>query len=145
MSISFCFCRKIIVLSSMYTTLKLRFSNPILPSYFWRFEFLAVILIYKSIAFQQGIEHEIPLGIFGFTSIFSFHINVENRPKFGGSKILVPKIKFWNINHVIAVVLLWAEFERTESFWAEWWIFAVWAEYSKGPNAVWAKNGRNCK
>jgi hypothetical protein len=46
-----------------------------------------------STVFQQGIEHVIPLGIFGLTSIFSFHGMTENQPKFGGSKILVTKIK----------------------------------------------------
>ena len=59
---------------------------------------LAKILIKKSIAYHQGIEHEIPLGMFWFTSIFNFHIKAENRPKFGGSKILVPKIKFRNVD-----------------------------------------------
>jgi hypothetical protein len=37
------------------------------------------------------------------TSIFSFHGMTENQPKFGGSKILVTKIKIWIIYHVIGL------------------------------------------
>jgi hypothetical protein len=56
-----------------------------------------------SLAFQQGIEHKIPLGIFWFTSIFNFQKMAENRPKFGGSKILVFQVKISIIYHVIAL------------------------------------------
>jgi hypothetical protein len=39
-----------------------------------------------SMVFEQGVEHEIPLGICWFMSIFDFHIKAEIRTKFGDSK-----------------------------------------------------------
>ena len=57
-------------------------------------------------AFQQGIEHEISLGIFWFTSIFCFYRMTKNRPKFGESKMLVSQVKIWVTYHSTSWVLL---------------------------------------
>jgi hypothetical protein len=57
----------------------------------------------KTRAFQRGIEHEIPLGIYWFTSTSIFHRMVQNWPKFEESKILFSKIKIWNIFYILAL------------------------------------------